>query len=78
MDAHFCLEKRIQSGQRADTEAMVLVRRGNLIRDGIPVWRSASDMIMTSGVKGRIPVSSLVKFIGIKHRGERVHNRVGQ
>eukprot|EP00959_Pyramimonas_sp_CCMP1952_P334588 7006751-Pyramimonas_sp.AAC.2 len=47
-------DKHIQSGLRVDAEVLILVSLKNLIRDGIQVWRSANDIIMTSGVQGRI------------------------
>eukprot|EP00959_Pyramimonas_sp_CCMP1952_P440136 9214524-Pyramimonas_sp.AAC.1 len=35
---------RIQSGLRMDSEVLVIVSMKNLIRDNIPVWRSANDI----------------------------------
>eukprot|EP00959_Pyramimonas_sp_CCMP1952_P331926 6950427-Pyramimonas_sp.AAC.1 len=70
---------RIQSGLRMDSEVLIPVRLQNLIRDRIPVWRSANGINLTSGVRGRIPVSSLVQLIGIKRSRDRcVHDRIGQ
>eukprot|EP00959_Pyramimonas_sp_CCMP1952_P468915 9494043-Pyramimonas_sp.AAC.1 len=72
-------DKRIQLGLRADNEVMALVGPENLIRDVCPVWRSAVDIIMTSGVQGRIAVSSLVQVSGVKRSGGECRcDRVGQ
>eukprot|EP00959_Pyramimonas_sp_CCMP1952_P427426 8951763-Pyramimonas_sp.AAC.1 len=58
-------DKRIQSGLRTDAEVLILVGLGNLIRYSI----------LTSGVKGRIAVSSLVRLIGVKHNEDQcVHD----
>eukprot|EP00959_Pyramimonas_sp_CCMP1952_P411550 8624058-Pyramimonas_sp.AAC.1 len=70
---------RIQSGLRVDSEGLILVSLKNLFRDNAPVCRSANDIIMTSGVNGRIPVSSLVQLIGIQHSTVlRTDDRLGQ
>eukprot|EP00959_Pyramimonas_sp_CCMP1952_P191317 4000518-Pyramimonas_sp.AAC.1 len=41
-----------------------MVSLENLLRDNIPIWRSASDIIMTSGRDGSIPPSHFVQLIG--------------
>eukprot|EP00959_Pyramimonas_sp_CCMP1952_P147118 3079200-Pyramimonas_sp.AAC.1 len=37
----------------------------NVIRDNIPAWRSANDIVMTAGRNGRIPPTHVVQLIGI-------------
>eukprot|EP00959_Pyramimonas_sp_CCMP1952_P345246 7230206-Pyramimonas_sp.AAC.1 len=43
--------QHIQLGIRADAEVLILISLKNLICGSIPVWRSANDIIFTSGVE---------------------------
>eukprot|EP00959_Pyramimonas_sp_CCMP1952_P057932 1209284-Pyramimonas_sp.AAC.1 len=61
------------------SEVLKPVSLKNLICANIPVWRSASDIVLTSGYNVRIPVSSLVQLLGIKRNMDQcLHGRVGQ
>eukprot|EP00959_Pyramimonas_sp_CCMP1952_P068711 1434190-Pyramimonas_sp.AAC.1 len=71
-------DSKIQSGLRMDSEVLIMASLKNLIRDNIPVWRSANDIVMTAGRHGRIPPTHIVQLIGILPEYHRQYNRVGQ
>eukprot|EP00959_Pyramimonas_sp_CCMP1952_P024962 523830-Pyramimonas_sp.AAC.1 len=73
------IDGRIQSGLRVESDALIRVCLKNLLRDNIPVWRSANDIIMTSGIQGRILPSHIVQLIGIMpYCAQCKYDRVGQ
>eukprot|EP00959_Pyramimonas_sp_CCMP1952_P192818 4031949-Pyramimonas_sp.AAC.1 len=55
-----------------------MVSLKNLVRDSIPIWRSANDVVMTAGRNGRIPPTHIVQLIGILPSTDCQINRVGQ
>eukprot|EP00959_Pyramimonas_sp_CCMP1952_P228502 4777244-Pyramimonas_sp.AAC.1 len=55
-----------------------MVSLKNLIRDNIPVWRSANDIVVTAGRNGRIPPIHIVQLIGTLPSHICQCNRVGQ
>eukprot|EP00959_Pyramimonas_sp_CCMP1952_P429533 8995724-Pyramimonas_sp.AAC.1 len=71
-------DNRIQSGLLMDLEALILVSLKNLIRDNIPVWRPANDIVMTAGRNGRIPPTHIAQSIGILPNHMCKYNSVGQ
>ena len=71
-------DDRIQSGLRPDSEVILMISVSQLVRDKIPVWRSANDIVMTKGQQGRIPVGYIIQMIGIKHNAKYRHDRTGQ
>eukprot|EP00959_Pyramimonas_sp_CCMP1952_P453332 9468061-Pyramimonas_sp.AAC.1 len=50
----------------------------NLLRDNIPIWRSANDIVMTAGRNGRILPTHIAQLIGILPSRSCLHNRVEQ
>ena len=71
-------DDRIHSGLRPDSEVILMISLSTLIRDGYKVWRSANDIVMTSGAQGRIPVDSIIQMIGVKHHPDCKYDRTGQ
>eukprot|EP00959_Pyramimonas_sp_CCMP1952_P420577 8810000-Pyramimonas_sp.AAC.1 len=70
---------RIQSGLLMESEALTMVGLKNLLRDNILVRRPASDVVLTSGINGRIPPGRIVQLIGIKPSIVQCrYDRVGQ
>eukprot|EP00959_Pyramimonas_sp_CCMP1952_P015743 332986-Pyramimonas_sp.AAC.1 len=55
-----------------------MVSLKNLIRDNIPMWRSASDIVMTAGRHGMIPPTHIVQLIGVLPGYNCQCDRVGQ
>eukprot|EP00959_Pyramimonas_sp_CCMP1952_P386279 8095581-Pyramimonas_sp.AAC.1 len=41
-----------------------MVSLKNLIRDNVPAWRAADDIVMTAGRDGRILPTHIVQLIG--------------
>eukprot|EP00959_Pyramimonas_sp_CCMP1952_P101506 2123484-Pyramimonas_sp.AAC.1 len=72
-------EWRIQSGLRMESEVLILVSLRNLLRDDILAWRSANDIIMAAGIRGRISPGHMVQFVGIEPNSVQCkYGRVGQ
>jgi len=71
-------DARIQSGLRPDSEVIIMISLKELLRNNIRVWRSANDIVMTSGAQGRIPVSMFVQIIGVKNVQKYKYDRSGQ
>ena len=55
-----------------------MISVSQLIRDHVKVWRSANDIVMTSGMNGRIPVSYIMQMIGVKHDPKYKYDRAGE
>eukprot|EP00959_Pyramimonas_sp_CCMP1952_P204434 4275223-Pyramimonas_sp.AAC.1 len=58
-------DSRIQSGLRVDSEVLCVVCWKNLLRNSVPIWRSANDIITSAGRIGSIPPTHIVQLIGI-------------
>eukprot|EP00959_Pyramimonas_sp_CCMP1952_P426770 8938390-Pyramimonas_sp.AAC.1 len=56
-------DNRIQSGLRVDSEVFVMASLKNLLRDNIPILRSAHDIAMSASRDGRIPPTHVVQLI---------------
>eukprot|EP00959_Pyramimonas_sp_CCMP1952_P112164 2345469-Pyramimonas_sp.AAC.1 len=57
-------DNRTQSGLRVDSEVLIMVSLKNLVRDNIPIWRSANDIVMTAGRNCMICLTRIVQLIG--------------
>eukprot|EP00959_Pyramimonas_sp_CCMP1952_P391359 8201550-Pyramimonas_sp.AAC.1 len=55
-----------------------MVSLKNLVRDNIPIWRSANDIVMTAGRNGGNPPTHIAQLIGILSSHACHHNRAGQ
>ena len=71
-------DDRIQSGLRQESEVILMISVSQLIRDHVKVWRSANDIVMTSGINGRRPVSYIMQMIGVKHDPKYKYDRTGE
>eukprot|EP00959_Pyramimonas_sp_CCMP1952_P355999 7455749-Pyramimonas_sp.AAC.1 len=71
-------DNRILSGWRVDSEALIMGSLKNLVRDNIPMWLSANDVVMAAGQNGRIPPTHIVQVMGILPSPGCQFNRVGQ
>ena len=47
-------DKRIRSGFRHDSDVIIFVSMKSMLQDGVRIWRSANDIVLTSGEYGRI------------------------
>eukprot|EP00959_Pyramimonas_sp_CCMP1952_P077375 1617220-Pyramimonas_sp.AAC.1 len=55
-----------------------MVSMKNLLRDNIPIWRLANDIVMTAGRNVRIPPTHIAQLIGILPSYTCQYNREGQ
>ena len=70
---HGCLflpgDLRIRSGIRHDAEVLIFVSVKGLLTAGMRIWRSANDIILTSGDAGRIHPACIIQMVGLQGVG---------
>ena len=62
-------DKRILSGIRPDSDCIIFVSLKSLLQQGHRVWRSANDIILTSGFCGRIHPRCIMQITGLRGEG---------